>query len=358
MLAMKHIPRFLVSAAVALAAVSAVRAEAPEKMSFAFGGDIMMGTTFPETPGNPYLPANDGKNLFDDVGPVLKAADVAAANFEGTMIDKGVGKAKPCSNPKLCFTFRMSPAYVANLTDAGIDLLSVANNHANDFGPDGAKATIDNLHKAGLAVAGNNAHAQAAVITRRGRKIGFAAFGHSRGTPSIMNLDHVRRIVENLASKCDIVVVSFHGGGEGKSYTHVPGTMETCFGENRGDVKAFAHAAVDAGADIVFGHGPHVTRGLELYGGRLIAYSLGNFVTPYRISLSGINSHAPVLTVNTDAEGRFLDGKIHSFVQRTGIGPRIDASGSVAAQMARLSREDFPESPLEFAADGTITVKK
>lgn len=340
------------------AATLAMSAASPDTMSFAFGGDIMMGTTFPESAGNSYLPANGGKNLFDDVGPLLKAADVAAANFEGTMVDKGIGKAKPCTNPQLCFTFRMPPSYVSNLTDAGIDLLSVANNHANDFGPVAAKATIDNLHKAGLAVAGNNEYAQAAVITRKGRKIGFAAFGHSRGTPSIMNLDHVRRIVSNLAGKCDIVVVSFHGGGEGKSYTHVPGAMETCFGENRGDVKAFAHAAIDAGADIVFGHGPHVTRGLELYNDRIIAYSLGNFVTPYRMSLSGINSHAPVLTVNTDADGRFLDGKIHSFIQKAGIGPRQDPTNSVAAQMARLSREDFPDSSLEIAPDGAISIKK
>jgi len=88
-------------------------------------------------------------------------------------------------------------------------------------------------------------------------------------------------------------LVSFHGGGEGVGFEHVPFVMETFVNEKRGDVNAFAHAAVDAGADLVFGNGPHVCRALELYNDRLIAYSLGNFCTYTNVSVAGSCGYAP-----------------------------------------------------------------
>ena len=194
--------------------------------------------------------------------------------------------------------------------------------------------------------------------TAEAKKIGYAAFGHSRGLSSIMDLEEMKKLVSKLDKECDIVVVSFHGGGEGKSYTHVTGQMENFLGEQRGNVREFAHAAVDAGADVVYGHGPHVTRGMELYKDRLIAYSLGNFATPYRVTLTGISGHAPVLTLETDGEGRFVTGKVNSFIQQRGRGPMTDLSNSVARQIANLSAADFPESPLMFGPDGTISVRK
>lgn len=325
-------------------------------LTFAFAGDIMMGTTYPETPSGAYLPPDDGANLFTDVAGILTAADIAAANLEGTLLD-GAGKVKKCGDPTLCYAFRMPTRYVKHLTDAGLDFMSVANNHINDFGPEGVTSTLQVLANAGIASAGLRNSCPTAIIEKNGRKIGFAAFGHNRGTLSILNLDEVRHTVGVLAKECDIVIVSFHGGAEGAKYTHVTHSMEMCFGERRGDVEAFAHAAIDAGADIVYGHGPHVTRALELYNDRLIIYSLGNFCTPYRINLKGISGHAPVVAVTVNPDGSFSSGRIHSFIQIPGKGPRLDLSNSVAKHMKALSQSDFPLSPLTILNDGRLIME-
>ena len=323
-------------------------------LTLAFAGDIMMGTTYPAD-GN-YLPPNCGADLFRDVKDIISAADFAAANLEGTLLDEG-GEVKKCGNPALCYAFKMPTKYVKHLTEAGFDAVGIANNHVNDFGATGLKSTRETLQNAGIAFSGLRESCPTAIIERNGKKIGFASFGHSRGTLNIMNMEEVKRVVGNLAKECDFVVVGFHGGGEGTKYTHVPHNMETCFGENRGNVEAFAHAAVDAGADVVFGHGPHVTRAVELYKDHLIAYSLGNFCTPYRMNLKGISGHAPVITVSINDDGTFEAGKIHSFIQSTGTGPRIDSTNSVARNMKTLTQSDFPATPLSISDDGTISKK-
>lgn len=323
-------------------------------LTFALAGDVMMGTDYPEESKGIYLPADDGRGLLKDVDSLIRAADVAAINLEGTLFDTG-GKPKECDDPALCYVFRTPQRYISNLTRAGVDFASLANNHVNDFGSEGLALTIRNLRNAGIACAGMRRSCPCTVIERAGKKIGFAAFAHNRGTLNIMDLDEVRRVVRQLKDTADIVLVSFHGGGEGPKFTRVPHAMEECFGEKRGDVELFAHTAIDAGADVVFGHGPHVTRAMELYRDRLIMYSLGNFCTPYRVNLKGVNGHAPLVSVTVDDSGRFIGGRIHPFIQRRGLGPRTDSSGVVVQQIRRLSKMDFPNSPLRISADGTLS---
>lgn len=320
-------------------------------LTLAVVGDIMMGTTYPE--GN--LTANDGATLFKDTDSILRRVDIAAGNLEGSLFD-GKGQRKPCSNPSTCFCFKMPTRYVKHLTDAGFDFVSIANNHINDFGPEAIASTRKVLDEASLAYAGTTKK-PTAIVEKDGRKIGFAAFGFNPGMPSIHNFDEVKRIVKDLKAKSDIVVVTFHGGGEGKNFQHVPHKSETAFGQNRGDVEKFAHTAVDAGADVVFGHSPHVTRALELYNDRLIAYSLGNFCTPYRFNLSGVNGYAPIVEMTINPDGTFAEGRIHSFIQQKGVGPRKDPSNSAAKTMGRLTREDFPRTALNISDSGKITKK-
>lgn len=343
------------SVSVPAKADSTPAAEAARTLSFAFVGDIMMGTTYPEEPRGAYLPPDSGRQLFADVAGILRSADIAAGNLEGTLLDGG-GTVKKCKDPKICYAFRTPTPYVRNLTDAGIDFVSVANNHINDFGAAGIVSTLRTLDDAGIRYAGlRRDGARTATLERKGLRIGFAAFSPSGGTMSINDLVLLRNTVKELKSDHDIVVVSFHGGAEGPAYSHVPHASETAFGENRGNVEKFAHTAVDAGADIVYGHGPHVARAAELYKDRIIFYSLGNFCTPYRVSVAGISGHAPVAEIEVDSDGKFLRGKIHSFIQHRGKGPRADVSGSVAAQIRRLSREDFPASRLQIAPDGILS---
>lgn len=327
------------------------------RVSFAFMGDIMMGTTFPDSIHGSGLPADGGKHLFDDARTVTGRVDVAGGNLEGSFLD-GPGKRRPMGNPRTYFIFRMPTAYVDNLVDAGFDFMGIANNHINDFGQPGRSSTMATLRGASLPVVGLKDSCETAVIERKGLRIGVTQFGHGANNLDVTNLNELSRVVRKLRSECDLVVVSFHGGAEGTAHLHVPGKGETYVGENRGDVKRFARRAIDEGADIVFGHGPHVPRAAELYKGHIIFYSLGNFCTPYRMGIAGATGYAPIAEVIVDGYGRFTTGKIHSLLQHRGIGPRFDPSHSAASLIRKLSAEDFPESSLVIAPDGTLSRKE
>lgn len=330
---------------------------APATMTFAFVGDIMMGTTFPDSVGGSHLPPEGGARLFDDVAPILSRVDIAAGNLEGSFLD-GPGQRRKMNNPKTYFVFRMPTSYVGNLTRAGFDFVGLANNHINDFGEPGRRSTMSTLREAGLPYAGLKGRCEMAVIERNGLKVAMTQFGHGGNNLDVNDLNELKRVVKAMRDTADLVVVAFHGGAEGSSYLHVPHAAETYLGERRGNVEAFAHAAIDAGADIVYGHGPHVPRAAELYKGHIIFYSLGNFCTPYRMGINGVTGYAPIAEVTVDtADGRFVDGKIHSFIQQRGRGPRADSSNQAARLIRRLSTEDFPSSPLKIADDGTLGVR-
>ncbi len=324
---------------------------AKDTVTLAFTGDIMMGTNYPDSS---YLASHGGKNLFKDVSPVIKQSDAAFGNLEGVLMDAG-GEVKKCNNPAVCYAFRTPVSYVSNLVDAGFDAVSVANNHANDFGLIGRLSTMSTLRKAGIAYAGQEGYCETAIFQKNGITYGFVAFGHSIGTLRIQDIAKARQVVQSLHGKVDLIVVSFHGGAEGMGTDHVPGTQEIFLGEDRGNVKAFARACIEAGADIVYGHGPHLPRAIELYRGHLIAYSLGNFCTPQRVRLAGQLAYAPVLeaTVNL-ADGTFVSGKIHSFIQFKGIGPRTEVTHTVARRIRALTLSDFPDTNLVIFPDGRI----
>lgn len=326
-----------------------------QSISFALMGDIMMGTTFPDSINGSHLPAEGGRHLFDDAREVTERVDIAAGNLEGSFLE-GPGKRRPMRNPDTYFIFRMPPAMVGNLTDAGFDFMGIANNHINDFGQPGRASTIKTLREAGIATAGLKGVCETSVIERKGLKIGITQFGHGGNNLDVNNLDELRRVVKLLNEESDIVVVAFHGGAEGREHTHVPHETEMYLGERRGDVEAFAHAAIDAGADVVYGHGPHVPRAAELYKERIIFYSLGNFCTPYRMGLVKESGYAPIAEISVDESGKFLSGKIHSLLQQRGKGPRFDSKCLAAKLMKRLAEEDFPNSSLVISPDGKLSI--
>jgi hypothetical protein len=131
--------------------VISAKAERKDTLTFAFTGDIMMGVNYPES--KPMLPAEDGKLLFSGVAEILRGADMTFGNLEGVLLDKG-GIPKHCSNPDICYTFRMPERYVAHLLDAGYDAVSIANNHMNDFGEAGYLSTMRVLKERDIAYAG------------------------------------------------------------------------------------------------------------------------------------------------------------------------------------------------------------
>ncbi len=157
-----------------------------------------------------------------------------------------------------------------------------------------------------------------------------------------------------LDSLSDIVIVSFHGGAEGSKYQHVTRKTETFLGQNRGNVYEFAHLVIDAGADIVFGHGPHVTRAVEIYKNRFITYSMGNFVTYRRFNLSGANGLAPILKVFVDKQGNFFKAKVYSVNQYENKGPALDPQNRALKKIQTLTKSDFPELKIDINEDGII----
>jgi len=322
-------------------------------------GDIMMGTNFPEPAYlNPdldddvYLPAIVGWDLLD----VLRSGDVTFGNLEGTLFD-GDSEHKECKNPKACYVFRSPEFHADLLRQMGFKMMSLANNHSNDFGEVGRTATMAALARNGIVYAGiDEPGAQTGtLVLDNGLRVALAAFAPNKGTVSINDHARARGIVQALDFGHDIVVVSFHGGAEGATMTSVPREMEIFHGEERGDVWRFAHDMIDAGADVVLGHGPHVPRAVEVYKGRFIAYSLGNFWTYGRFNLKELAGIAPAVDlVLSTADGRLVDARIHS-VRQEGWGvPRIDPSGAALAAVAELTARDFPESMLRFADDGRI----
>ena len=179
----------------------------PEKVTIAFTGDIMMGTTFPDSLHGTGLPADDGKHIFDDVRDILSAADFAGGNLEGSFLE-GPGHRRPMTNPKTCFIFRMPPKYVQNLLDAGYDFVGIANNHINDFGQPGRSSTMKTLRDAGLAHAGLKDSCETAYVVRNGVKFGIAQVGHGMNNVDVNNIDEVVRVVKELRENSDIVILS------------------------------------------------------------------------------------------------------------------------------------------------------
>ena len=286
-----------------------------------------------------------------DVTPVLSAADIAFGNLEGVLVDGGE-PGKKCSNPNACYLFRSPTRYAQLYRDAGFDVLSLANNHARDFGEEGRTSSMEAIAAAGMHHTGRVD--DFASFEMDDLKIAVLGYAVTKNSNMLLDYELAFTTVAEFAASHDIVVVSFHGGAEGADVTHVPFAEEEYYDEPRGDIVWFSRGVVDAGADLVIGHGPHVVRGMERYKGRLIAYSLGNFATYYGISVAGIKGIAPILTVTLDGEGRFVGGDIVSTVQLRPAGPSIDPKQRALNLMRGLSIDDFSEPGLTFMPDGTV----
>jgi hypothetical protein len=324
----------------------------PDTLTVIGVGDIMMGTDYPSTIYLP--PGNDCKPLIHEVSSILKDADITFGNLEGTFAGN-YGEPKSCKDTTKCFVFRMPDHYVDCLVDGGFDMVSIANNHANDFGSAGRAQTEWILENRGMASAGS--HASPGVIVVQGRiRYGLLAFAPNRGCYGLEDLDAAASMVDSLKERCDILIISFHGGAEGADHQHVTRQNEDYLGVDRGNVYAFAHRVIDAGADIVFGHGPHVTRAIEIYRERFISYSLGNFCTYRRFNLSGPNGIAPIIKVHIAPTGKFLKGEIVPVYQPGSGGVRLDPGKRAITKLQELTRADFPEIPMNINQDGIITI--
>src|SRR6185295_5932700 len=228
-------------------------------------GDMMLGTDYPEN----ILPDDDGVAFLAGVTPLLNTADVTFGNLEGVLLDGGE-PVKQCKDARICFLFRSPTRYARYLADAGFDVMSLANNHARDFGEEGRSSSMAALDAVGIHHSGREGTTASWIAN--GRRVALVAFAPNVGSNLLNEPDIARAMVAELAATHDVVIVSFHGGAEGNGAEVLPFAREIFVGEDRGDVVQFARAMVDAGADLVLGSGPHVVRAMELYHDRLIAY--------------------------------------------------------------------------------------
>lgn len=314
-------------------------------------GDIMLGTIYPDSTT---LPNHDSFKLFEPLHSYLKSADVTFGNLESTITDN-LSQVKTCRSDTRCYYFAMPSAYTNSLKIAGFDVLSIANNHINDFGAIGRKSTMQNLKKNKINFAGLTS-CPIDTFMRKGIKYGFCAFAPNAGTLSIKNIKKAEAVVKILNEISDIVIVSFHAGGEGTGFQHITKNTEVYIGENRGNVYEFTHKMIDAGADVLLGHGPHVSRAVEIYKNRFITYSMGNFCTYSRVSVQGQNGIAPLYQIYTNRKGEFLKARIIPTFQRKGKSPKVDPKKRAISIIKQLTYTDFPEMirKIHISNDGWI----
>ncbi|MDZ7738621.1 MAG: CapA family protein [Bacteroidales bacterium] len=322
-----------------------------EFITLAAVGDIMMGTSFPD---RSYLPPGDNPYpLMSSVFDILSAADLTFGNLEGPFSDSAKLE-KKCRDTTTCYAFRMPEKYSGVLDSAGFDLISIANNHIGDFGYEAKETTVSILDSLGIIYAGTEDYPWSVKMTNDSILIGFCAFAPNKGTINLHDDERVDEIMSILSDSCDIIIASVHGGGEGADYQNVKREEEFYYGENRGNMYEFAHKLIDRGADIVLGHGPHVSRAMEIYRGRLIAYSLGNFCTYRRFNLRGPNGYSPVLIAELGKDGAFRGGRIIPVYQNNYGYVKHDPRKRAIFKIRELTETDFPESGISIDNDGNI----
>jgi hypothetical protein len=317
-------------------------------------GDVMMGTAWPEE----ILPPLDGEGIFDNVSSSFDGADIVFGNLEAPLVDEGEGVKcgkKRGSGKSLCFEFRTPARYARHLESAGFNVMNIANNHSFDFGLEGVESTVDALGNAGIQAAGGD---RIAMFGVRGKIVALAGFSYSPPSPHSYPLQDVPSAMETVARlkrEFDLVIVSFHGGGEGKDALRISDADEIFAGYNRGNVVRFARAVVDAGADLVIGHGPHVPRALEVYKGKLIAYSLGNFLAYGRFNIQGASGAGMVLKASVDlGTGNFAGGAIVPVVLLDGGIPFPDPERQSVNLVRGLTAEWQGTEGIVIGEDGSL----
>ena len=228
----------------------------PVSITISAAGDCTLGTDEyfdPSTSLNAYYDSNGPAYFFQNVKSIFEADDLTIVNMEGTLTEETTRQDKT-------YAFKGPAEYTQILTDGDVEAANLANNHSHDYGDKSYTDTIAALDAAGIT---NFGYDRTAVMDVNGVKVGLVgtyelAEGMGCEDEMISNI----KAVEDQGAQ--IVIVSFHWGIERENYPT----------ENQVNL---AHSAIDSGADLVLGHHPHVLEGIEVYNGKNIVYSLGNF---------------------------------------------------------------------------------
>jgi poly-gamma-glutamate capsule biosynthesis protein CapA/YwtB (metallophosphatase superfamily) len=346
--------RFALALAVVLVAIVAAVTARPGAgkpvagaVTIAWGGDTVLGSTYG-------LPPREGRSLLVHVAPLFRAADIGFVNLEEALSNGSAAKCAAGSTD--CFAFGAPMSYASALPASGIKIVNLANNHAADYGTAGEASTLVALKQAHVAWTGKPGQIQ--ILNANGVRVAFLGFAPYPWASRLDRIPQAVALVKRAAAKADVVVVAIHAGAEGSTASHVPQGTEYYLGENRGDSRAFTHAVIDAGADLVVGSGPHVVRGVQWYHDRLIAYSLGNLAGWHTFGLGGALSESAVLSITLSRDGRIERGSWTSLeLEDSGI-PELDSTHASLALVNRLSKSDFGSTAARFAANGNLVVRR
>jgi hypothetical protein len=326
------------------------------------GGDVTLGTNLDTSwtahfrkryhIDAPALPRPS--SLLAPLRPLVAGADVVLLNVEGA-IGSGPAPRKCGPESTSCFALRSPTRAAAALRQVARRAQvvgNVANNHARDAGAEGLRATKRHLTAAGVRVTGADT-LPTIVATRRGDTVAVLGFSPFVG-PDARDLEGVRRHVRRAAERYPRVVVTVHLGAEGVAAQRTVDSTELYLGADRGNPVAFAQAAVDGGASLVIGHGPHVLRAMEWRGEALVAHSLGNLVTYGPFAFAEPIARGAVLCATLDEEGRVTDARLRATRQKRPGRVAADTSRRALTLIDSLSQLDFPESGVRVERDGTI----
>jgi hypothetical protein len=346
----------------------AARLYAPVRLAFV--GDINLGTaTLPDG-----VPPDSGRGLLDRASPSLRG-DLVVGNFEGVLADTGTsvkcvvrlsvkerrrrrmkGDTVSTATRPNCYAFRTPTFLAPRLVDAGFTHLNLANNHANDLGLAGRESTEQVLEAHGMRLYGPLGRIAVDTI-RRGDSlttVGLLGFTTYPYAYNLLDVERSAAEVDSIRRTVDLLVVTFHGGAEGARAVHTAEAAESLGREPRGDLRRWARAVIDAGADAVIGHGPHVLRGMEFYRGRLIAYSLGNFATYRGFNLAGPLGITGVLQLEFNDRRTLARARLVPMLQLPGSGPFPDSASTALDLVRRLSTEDFGPTAARVSEAGEI----
>ena len=336
----------------------------------AFTGDINLGTTTLEDG----IPPDSGRGLLDLARPSL-SGDLVIGNFEGVLADTGTStkcvimkpppkrkksRPQPPEPPAIrrnCYAFRTPTALAPRLVEAGFTHLNLANNHSNDLGAPGRESTERTLDSLGLRLYGPLGRIVVDTISRGDSltTVGLIGFTTYPFAYDLLDIERSHAVVDSMRPLVDLLIVTFHGGAEGVTAQHTREVAESLGKEPRGELRRWARAVIDAGADAVIGHGPHVLRGMEFYRGRLIAYSLGNFLTYRGFNLAGPLGITAVLRLEFADDRTLRLARLVPMVQLPRRGPAPDPDGAAIQLVRTLSTEDFGSTAAHISPSGDIT---
>ncbi|MEA2723958.1 MAG: hypothetical protein QOH59_1729 [Gemmatimonadales bacterium] len=355
----------------------AARVYAPVRLAFV--GDINLGTeTLPDG-----VPPDSGRGLLDRARASLRG-DLVVGNFEGVLADTGTSvkclvpltprerrrkerlqkqmkadTVPPATRPN-CYAFRTPTMLAPRLVEAGFTHMNLANNHANDLGPAGRESTEQVLQGLGVRLYGPLGRITVDTI-RRGDSlttVGLVGFTTYPYAYNLLDIERSAAVVDSMRPLVDLLVVTFHGGAEGVRALRTGEAAESLGREPRGDLRRWARAVIDAGADGVIGHGPHVLRGMEFYRGRLIAYSLGNFATYRGFNLAGPLGITGVLQLEFSGDRTLRAARLIPMKQLPREGPAPDPDSAAIHLVRRLSAQDFGASAAAISESGEILPPK